>query len=59
MKAKLPDFWLPSLTPTHDKAKTAQLNLKDVKAVSTCKGGKDAHEISCVYTLLCYRVFAD
>ena len=55
MKAKLPDFWLPSLTPTHD-AKTPTMSFKDVKAVSTCKGGKDAHELSCVYTLLCKTV---
>lgn len=57
MKAKLPDFWLPSLTPTHDSAKAASLSLKDVKAVPTCRGGKDAHEISCVYTLLCFKLF--
>lgn len=56
VKAKLPDFWLPSLTPTHDDAQAASIRLKDVKAVPSCRGGKDVHEISCVYTLLCKRL---
>ena len=45
LKAKLPDFWLPSLTPTYTSKGVPQ-DLKDIKVVTTCKGGKDAHEIS-------------
>ena len=45
LKAKLPDFWLPSLTPTYTSKGVPQ-GLKDIKVVTTCKGGKDAHEIS-------------
>ncbi|KAH8112919.1 hypothetical protein DFH11DRAFT_1857693 [Phellopilus nigrolimitatus] len=45
LKAKLPDFWLPSLTPTYTSTGPPK-DLKEVKVVTTCKSGKDAHEIS-------------
>ncbi|KAI5114933.1 hypothetical protein M0805_008894, partial [Coniferiporia weirii] len=45
LKAKLPDFWLPSLTPTYTSSGPPK-DLKEVKVVTTCKGGKEAHEIS-------------
>lgn len=47
LKAKLPDFWLPSLTPTYTGGPGGiPRDLKDVKVVTTCRGGKDVHEIS-------------
>lgn len=46
-KAKLPDFWLPSLTPTYTSSGVPK-DLKDIKVVTTCRGSKDAHEISYV-----------
>lgn len=45
LKAKLPDFWLPSLTPTYT-TKGPPKDLKDIKVSTTCRGGADAHEIS-------------
>lgn len=46
LKAKLPDFWLPSLTPTYTSKGALPIDLKDVKVVTTCRGGTVAHEIS-------------
>lgn len=51
LKAKLPDFWLPSLTPTYTSSGPPK-DLKDVKVVTTCRGGKDAHELSYVPKLI-------
>ncbi|KLO18983.1 hypothetical protein SCHPADRAFT_899319 [Schizopora paradoxa] len=45
LKAKLPDFWLPSLTPTYT-SKGPPKDLKDIKVSTTCRGGSDVHEIS-------------
>ncbi|KAJ3485469.1 hypothetical protein NLI96_g4942 [Meripilus lineatus] len=45
LKHKLPDFWLPSLTPTYTSS-GPPTSLKDVKLQTTCKGGGDAHSIS-------------
>ena len=57
LKAKLPDFWLPSLTPTYTSKGVPQ-ELKDVKVVTTCKGGKDTHEISLVTHFFCATYLA-
>ena len=45
LKAKLPDFWLPSLAPTY-ASKGTPTDLKDVKITTICHGGPDAHEIA-------------
>lgn len=55
LKNKLPDFWLPSLTPTH--AATAPQSLAEVdagvkKLQSSCQGGTETHPIAFVL-LLC------
>ncbi|KAJ3843626.1 hypothetical protein EV361DRAFT_979112 [Lentinula raphanica] len=48
LKAKLPDFWLPSLTPTYtgkgdlDSVKS----LEDVKLQTTCRGGNPKHVLT-------------
>lgn len=42
-KAKLPDFWLPSLTP---EAKTTVLDLKDIKLQTLCNASAPAHPLS-------------
>ncbi|KZT38939.1 hypothetical protein SISSUDRAFT_1046260 [Sistotremastrum suecicum HHB10207 ss-3] len=42
-KAKLPDFWLPSLTP---QAKETVLQLKDVKLQTVCRAGDPAHPLA-------------
>ncbi|KAF8152923.1 hypothetical protein B0H34DRAFT_663208 [Crassisporium funariophilum] len=45
LKHKLPDFWLPSLTPTYSSNGPPQ-SLLDVKLQTTCRGGNPAHSIS-------------
>ncbi|KAI0049506.1 hypothetical protein FA95DRAFT_1556798 [Auriscalpium vulgare] len=45
LKSKLPDFWLPSLTPTYTSSGPPS-SLKDVKLQTTCRGGNPAHPIS-------------
>jgi nitric oxide synthase-interacting protein len=47
LKHKLPDFWLPSLTPTYTSSGPPQ-SLLDVKLQTTCRGGNPAHPIACV-----------
>ncbi len=47
LKAKLPDFWLPSLTPTY-ASKGPPKDLKDIKVSTACRGGSETHEISWV-----------
>ncbi|KAH9924987.1 uncharacterized protein BXZ73DRAFT_50170 [Epithele typhae] len=40
LKSKLPDFWLPSLTPTYaGPAGAAPTSLADIKLQTTCHGG--------------------
>ncbi|KAL5497731.1 hypothetical protein ACEPAH_2662 [Sanghuangporus vaninii] len=47
LKAKLPDFWLPSLTPTYTGGPgSIPQDLKDVRVVTNCRAGREAHEIS-------------
>jgi nitric oxide synthase-interacting protein len=42
LKSKLPDFWLPSLTPTYTSSGPPR-TLKEVKVQTTCRGGNPAH----------------
>lgn len=48
LRAKLPDFWLPSLTPTYTSSGPPR-SLKDVKLQTTCRGGNPAHPIAQVF----------
>jgi len=45
LRAKLPDFWLPSLTPTYG-SKGAPRTTKDIKLQATCRGGNPAHRLA-------------
>ncbi|VDB96536.1 unnamed protein product [Peniophora sp. CBMAI 1063] len=45
LKAKLPDFWLPSLTPTYSTT-GPPTSLQDVKVQTTCRGGNPAHHLA-------------
>ncbi|KAF9063710.1 hypothetical protein BDP27DRAFT_1231713 [Rhodocollybia butyracea] len=45
LKAKLPDFWLPSLTPTYTSSGDPK-SLEDVKLQTTCRGGNPAHPLA-------------
>ncbi|KAH9934101.1 hypothetical protein B0H21DRAFT_825738 [Amylocystis lapponica] len=44
LKHKLPDFWLPSLTPTYTSS-GPPTSLTDVKLQTTCRGGNPAHQL--------------
>jgi len=44
LKHKLPDFWLPSLTPTYASTGTPT-SLTDVKLQTTCRGGNPPHPL--------------
>jgi nitric oxide synthase-interacting protein len=46
-KHKLPDFWLPSLTPTYTSTASPPQSLLDVKLQTTCRGGNPPHPIAC------------
>lgn len=45
LKHKLPDFWLPSLTPTYTSS-GPPTSLQQVKLQTTCHGGNPAHPLS-------------
>lgn len=45
LKHKLPDFWLPSLTPTYTSS-GPPTSLKDVKLQTSCKGGAESHSLA-------------
>ncbi|TFK31774.1 hypothetical protein BDQ12DRAFT_739790 [Crucibulum laeve] len=45
LKNKLPDFWLPSLTPTYTSSGPPR-SLEEVKLQTTCRGGNPAHQIA-------------
>lgn len=49
LKHKLPDFWLPSLTPTYATS-GPPTSLKDVKLQTTCRGGGEAHSLAWVFS---------
>ena len=51
LKHKLPDFWLPSLTPTYTSSGPPQ-SLMDVKLQTTCRGGNPPHPLSFVLMLI-------
>ncbi|KAI8989019.1 hypothetical protein BD414DRAFT_322880 [Trametes punicea] len=44
LKSKLPDFWLPSLTPTYT-SHGPPTSLSDVKLQTTCHGGNPPHPL--------------
>ncbi|KAJ4467215.1 hypothetical protein J3R30DRAFT_3309675 [Lentinula aciculospora] len=48
LKAKLPDFWLPSLTPTYTGKGDPESvkSLEDVKLHTTCRGGDPKHALT-------------
>ena len=50
LKHKLPDFWLPSLTPTYQSSGPPQ-SLSDVKVQTTCRGGNPPHHLACVIAI--------
>lgn len=45
LKAKLPDFWLPSLTPTYSSS-GPPTTLNDIKLHTTCRASKPAHPLA-------------
>jgi len=45
LKHKLPDFWLPSLTPTYTSTGDPR-SLQDVKLQTTCRGGDPKHALA-------------
>ncbi|EPT01926.1 hypothetical protein FOMPIDRAFT_141736 [Fomitopsis schrenkii] len=45
LKHKLPDFWLPSLTPTYSSS-GPPTSLTDVKIQTACHGGTPAHPLA-------------
>ncbi|CDO70051.1 hypothetical protein BN946_scf184601.g4 [Trametes cinnabarina] len=45
LKSKLPDFWLPSLTPTYTSNGPPK-SLSDVKLQTMCHGGNPAHPLT-------------
>jgi nitric oxide synthase-interacting protein len=47
LRSKLPDFWLPSLTPTYT-SNGPPSSLADVKVQTTCRGGNPPHPIASV-----------
>lgn len=47
LKHKLPDFWLPSLTPTYTSS-GPPTSLQDVKLQTTCHGGNPVHHLTYV-----------
>ena len=51
LKAKLPDFWLPSLTPTYTTT-GPPTSLQDVKVQTTCRGGNPSHHLAYALYLL-------
>ena len=50
LKSKLPDFWLPSLTPTYTSS-GPPTSLSDVKLQTTCHGGNPLHPLAYVVHL--------
>lgn len=50
LKHKLPDFWLPSLTPTYSSS-GPPTSLTDVKIQTACHGGTPAHPLAYVLSL--------
>jgi len=47
LRAKLPDFWLPSLTPTYT-SKGPPRSLAEIKLQTACRGGNPSHKLSYV-----------
>jgi len=45
LKSQLPDFWLPSLTPTYTST-GPPTSLGQVKIQTMCRGGRPVHALS-------------
>ncbi|KAI0258571.1 hypothetical protein BC834DRAFT_835293 [Gloeopeniophorella convolvens] len=45
LRSKLPDFWLPSLTPTYTSSGPPS-SIKDFKIQTTCRGGNPPHPVA-------------
>lgn len=56
LRHKLPDFWLPSLTPTYTSSGPPQ-SLKDVKLQTTCRGGNPSHSIGYDFPLYHHSLY--
>jgi nitric oxide synthase-interacting protein len=55
LRSKLPDFWLPSLTPTYTSSGPPS-SLADVKVRTTCRGGNPPHPIVYVRSTRLYTI---
>ena len=53
LRSKLPDFWLPSLTPTYTSSGPPS-SLADVKVRTTCRGGNPPHPIAYAWSTRIY-----
>jgi len=56
LKHKLPDFWLPSLTPTHAAAAPQSLVEVDAgvkKLHTSCRGTAESHPVAFVFFCFC------
>ena len=56
LRHKLPDFWLPSLTPTY-ASNGPPSSLKDVKVQTMCRGGDPPHAIRCASLQTIQRIY--
>ena len=56
LKHKLPDFWLPSLTPTYTSSE-APKSLQDIKLQTTCRGGNPPHHLSYVSAIFSTYIY--
>ena len=55
LRSKLPDFWLPSLTPTYTSSGPPS-SLADIKVRTTCRGGNPPHPISYARSTQIYTI---
>lgn len=55
LRSKLPDFWLPSLTPTYTSSGPPS-SLADVKVRTTCRGGNPPHPIAYAQSTRIYTI---
>jgi nitric oxide synthase-interacting protein len=55
LRSKLPDFWLPSLTPTYTSSGPPS-SLADIKVRTTCRGGNPPHPIAYARSTRIYTI---
>ena len=55
LRSKLPDFWLPSLTPTYTSSGPPS-SLADIKLRTTCRGGNPPHPIAYARSARIYTI---